>query len=152
MQVLLYFPSTEFSPRWSNAAITPLTFELTGWDCVNAQQHQGDGDVCYFCQSTHYVVYNVLIKLGRVHYVLLKRYSDFVVLRDELLREYPALQGESEKIPFPPKQCWATTSDEEFLFRRQQGLAKWLDSFLKLLSAKGMLKAGSHFFELPKKQ
>ena len=140
---LLYFPTTEFSPRYCTGDISAFTFELTGWDHVVSRPVI---DGCLFCAEQH-VCFSVLVKLGREHYVVRRRYNDFAAFRASLLSDYDNLKTELGE--FPAKTWFVVTTDEVFINDRKQRLSDFLNSTLKVLSSKGLLQLAvvRQFFE-----
>ena len=144
--VVLYFPPSSFSPRFSNESLIPMTTELTGWAWSDGVES---------C-SPRYVVYHVHVRYGREQWLLKRRYSHFLTFHKELLNEFPSLAADGQHVAFPPKS-WAcfgmVLDDESFLSSRQDQLCDFLVSLLGTLNSRGLLQCvlATDFLELRSK-
>ena len=128
---LIYFPPSSFSARFSSEALTAFTCELTGWTL----REEVSEDFCSFC-NTKTIYYLINVRVGKLEYVVHRRFSAFIVLFNELI--VGPLRNEQILVAFPKKtfMIFAAT-DEAFIQTRLAALQEYLDCALKLLNSKG---------------
>jgi hypothetical protein len=164
---MLYLPDKDWSPRFGTEF---FTFSLTSRSILEVPPDCDSNDhtnAQYQRQrhSSAAVYFHVLVKCAKSEKLCLRRFSQFRTLYDEVLRSPPAAaalahQSKSasknittstyeliQNLHFPPKTCFFTHADDEFLDVRQEELGAFLDELLKIPNC-STHPAVQHFLEL----
>ena len=139
---VFYLPENEWSPRYETSFFTISLRTRTVYD--THPPHTGiDHNTA---RNRHHpaVYFNLKVKCGKKENVCPRRYSQFRNLYDELRRDPPvqskhtlsrtskAVPDECAQLPLiPPKTCFFSKLDDEFLNTRQEELYTFLDECLK---------------------
>jgi len=114
-------------------------FEQTFFTCsiISRSKHSTPLDATDAKIQTHHhpvQYFNVKVKCGKKEEMVAKRYSQFRSLYDEIRRHPPeSLEIDISTTPLhmPPKTCFFSKLDEDFLDDRQEELGIFLDHLLK---------------------
>ena len=138
---MLYLPEKDWSPRFGTDFFTVCITSRTN----DENQPENVHDASSLDRQKGSVYYNVEVKSGHSDKLRLKRrYSKFRYLYDEVRKSAPPHHGNQsssdsntakqsvEALHFPPKTCFFTNIDDEFLDIRQDELFTFLDQLLKI--------------------
>lgn len=140
LKTVLYFQPANFSPRFANETIQPLTCEVCGFSLSQPSQEDGTClQVCPGVWGRPHVVYHLIVKMGREKWLLERRFSEFEAFRAIIVSTYKSIDVD----PLPPKTCMFSPLDDAdgFLSGRQKGLVEWLDLLLISLNRFGLVSS-----------
>lgn len=142
-KVIIYFPPSSFSPRFSNSSLLAVSAEITGWTILYSNEASRDSCsfLIDFCRPARYIAYHLLVKTGREQYILQKRYSDFSRFSASLQDSFQSL--EIDLSSFPAKTILYSPLDDEsgLISERENKLGIFLDHLLGNLNQKGLMQS-----------
>jgi len=125
---MFYMSAREWSPRFDESFFTCYIIS-------RATLHSTPDATYKNIQShTHPALYfNIKVKRGRKEEIVARRYSHFRSLYDDVRRNPPDYDDvrTSNQVHFPPKTCFFSKIDDDFLDNREEELGIFLEHLLK---------------------
>lgn len=132
---MFYLTEKDFSPRFDE---TFFTCSITSRCTLETPPSNSSTNETIISKSTRHhpsIYYEIKVKCGHKDHVVYRRYSEFRTLLDDLRRN-PPQSSLSERdflsqVHIPPKTCFFSKVDDEFLDNRQEELEIFMESILK---------------------
>mmetsp|Transcript_11473 Transcript_11473/g.21455 ORF Transcript_11473/g.21455 Transcript_11473/m.21455 type:complete len:160 (-) Transcript_11473:537-1016(-) len=133
---MFYLTEKDFSPRFDDTFFTCsiMTRHLLEKPPQSSTESTTRNDDS-MSKSRHHIAiyYEIRVKCGHKNHIVHRRYSEFRNLLDELKRNppHPSEREFLSQVHVPPKTCFFSKVDYEFLDNRQEELEIFLEHLLK---------------------
>ena len=123
---LLYFPKTQFSPRFGNQF---FTFELRTYVRINEAS-----SFMNYCLPHEVIFYEIFVSRGKETWTVNRRYNQFLTFLIDLKDQIDDLPSD---IVLPPKSFF-NNLNKDFCDDRLKKLETFLDKCLVFISSRGI--------------